>query len=187
MTNKKGLRLKEVPAPLPPPSPSPLVTKAEIILDALQEGGTDWDASVRYLDGYIAGSDADNFMAKEALSYIEGLRAGAAAGDDLQSKKAYDAGSEALLEVVRKTAKHEWKWPTGPRFVMEKINPAYWKTERTNALLNALEQGKGSWERSISYLEEKGKKEGPEAQTAREALEYLQGFHAYCQHLEQNK
>ncbi len=192
---QKGLRIKEVPKPSGPKpkwDPYSAATRTEIILDALQHGKGDWDKNIEYLENYLRVENPHNVKVKQALSYIEGLRAGAIGAEDIQTQKkdlfaptADD--SKWLLEAITGQRTYIWPGSKNPASGAVGANPLDWKVQRTQLVLEALQKGKGDWQESIRYLEEKAQEESAEAYTAAQALQYVVGFHAYYRKLTESK
>ena len=97
IVKESGLNIKEVPLPKAA-DPYFSKPKTDIILDALERGRingknqpSNLDISVKYVKDYLLTRDPENAHAREALSYLEGMRESAALHpENLSSKEWLD-------------------------------------------------------------------------------------------------
>jgi len=193
---RKGLKIKEVPRfILIPPREDPysVSTHAEIVLDALEKGDKDWDRSINYLKGYLATKNPDNVKVQEALSYLEGMRVRSSEAEPPRKKALFDpeeGTSQGLLESMPPPKpgfleKFFDREPEPPPPTRPARNPEQWRSERSVAVLEAVKQGNGDWQKSINYLETKVAANDHDF-TSRSALQFLQGYCGYDQFIKEH-
>ena len=91
--------------------------------------------------------------------------------------------SRWLTEVISGKRQAYWPGPKNPDPLSAAVNPVVWQNERTEMVLDALENGQGDWNKSIRYLENRVKSNETDI-AARNALQYLEGFYGYHQFIE---
>lgn len=204
---EKGVKFKDVPAPLPPVKVKqedlPLFARNRptLVLDAIKKGNGNWDASVKYLDDYLlAEKNPELPNVQEAVSYLEGIRDAEktmqkASGKPSSSKEDDSVIEDAIMEVAAKRfsdkpKQPEWPGPINTKPESKIPNPLSWKEERDQLVVEALVQGGGDMEKSISYLEKKAKTEARSASgdlglRDRQAIQYLEGLCTYKDYAEE--
>jgi len=185
---KRGLRIKEVP--LPPEIRDKWKTAdpfggtafgptktADLILDALKAGNGDIKASVEYLNNRVLKEGSD-YLGKDALSYLEGLYAGAKDTGQDRLQREQDIISKNILLMVSSGGKI-WPFPKNPGPDARGKNPLHWRTKRDNMVREAVQAGKNDYDKSLDYLSEKMKKNSGLPSAAIDAYYYLIGLKAY--------
>ncbi|MDD5005385.1 MAG: tetratricopeptide repeat protein [Candidatus Omnitrophica bacterium] len=196
---EKGVKFKEVPVPKPPLGRYVNKEVEEIIMNALDVGrlgdkyaAANLDVSIRDLERYLKDENPHDVNVKQAISYLEGMRARAAMEKSMEEElfAAGDHDADALLEVVAGKKIPEKKvsvFPKNPEPGPPGMNPDDWRSLRTEALLTAFEKGNKDWQKSMDYLEKQIEAEPPNY-SCRNALQFLQAYYAYDQFVaEQNK
>jgi len=189
---EKGLTIKAIPSPQETRKKNlPLFAKktGDIILEALEAGNKNLDASIQFLEDNLK-KYPDTYGIKEALSCLEGMRAGAAYEEKKRSPfTPGDEDANLLMEVVAERAQPawpwSWPWQRSKESAVSQEDSTQWKKKRTELFLEALEKGNKDLDKSIAYLEHQ--KKGDNWETARQSLEYLHGFFSYKEYLDTHK
>jgi tetratricopeptide (TPR) repeat protein len=187
---QKGLVVRDVPLPEVKPEWDPLSirTPGQIVLEALdagkgpdKKGPSDLDTSILYLDRYLKTENPNNVKVREAVSYLEGMRA--RAGMVQKKQGLFDAGehdADALMEPLSGKKAPVWPGPKNPQPGAAGPNPTDWRFQRDEAVKEALKQNKGDRKAAIAFLENKVKKDDAGADgSLSNALQYLQAYDSY--------
>ena len=179
----KGVKFKEVPNPaevVPQWDPYSAKSRAEIIEEALDNGRQNLGRSTQFLQDYLYKENPNNVKVKEALSYLEGVRAGSAEDELKKQRPLFDPNMQDHYQIIppeKNASTGIWPGPKNPDPGARLPNPLDWRVERANQFLEALEEGHGSWDRSFEHLQSKVKAD-PNDFVSLQALAYLQGFHS---------
>lgn len=180
---EKGVKFKDVPNPVevvPQWDPYSAKSRTEIVAEALDKGGRDLGRSTQFLQDYLYNHNRHNVKVKEALSYLEGLRAGSAEEELKKERGLFDPNKQDHYQLIppqENASTGVWPGPKNPDPGARLPNPLDWRVQRANQFLEALEEGHGSWDRSFEHLQNKVKAD-PHDYVSQQALAYLQGFHS---------
>ncbi|MCF8178192.1 MAG: hypothetical protein K9J74_06755 [Sulfuritalea sp.] len=185
---KSRLRIRGVPNPMRAPKDTWLhyvkSDRANLILDALEEGNGDLDRAIEYLDGQII-RHGTHVKASAAISYLEGLNTGyVAAGAEYtwRVKKTGEPATveaKALLAAVAGSDARRWPGPANPDPGAKPLNIHDWRNQRTAKLLAALKATPGDLKKTYAVLQT-----DKDPVTAANAEHYLRGVFAYWDYLD---
>jgi hypothetical protein len=178
---KARLRIRAVPSPLEAPKGTWLryvkSSRAELILDALEEGKGDLDKAISWLDRRII-EHGNHIKASSALSYLEGLKTSYVAAGAEYRKQAKAPGAVATVDskvllqaVLDQTGPRKWPGPKNPD---PQPNKNDWRVQRTTMMLQALEESPGDLAAAQGRL-----RAARDRETAENAEHYLRGVYAY--------
>ena len=185
---KARLTIHTVPNPMQAPKGTWLryvkSDRAELILDALEEGMGDLDRAIDYLDGQIVRHDSTR-AAESALSYLEGLRTSYISAGDEYHKQTQGDGKVASVEskamlaaVLAASGSRKWPGPKNPNPGDKPLNKDDWRLKRADKMLTALEDTPNDLEKTYHTLQN-----DKNIFAAANAEYYLRGAFAYWDYL----